>query len=212
LLIVPTVASTNASTASAAENHPHTVTQAGSQDNHAVAAAKEIATLYPVLTPADLDQLERGGLESDCAICIDPLRNSKALKTPCDHRFHHSCLFQYLAHKLRDKVRHIVCPTCRAILVDASVNEDDQHQQSPSSSSPARRNSPSSSPNDNNNNSRSNRSSNPLHAALLSDNNNNNNNGGTEMLQVPSIVQGGRGGGGNNNNSQLTPRGAAALL
>lgn len=223
LLIVPTVASTNASTASAAENHPRTVTQAGTQDNHAVAAAKEIAALYPALTTADLEQLERGGLEVDCAICIDPLRNSKALKTPCDHRFHHSCLFQYLAHKLRDKVHHIVCPTCRAILVDASVNEEEQQQspqqqqQSPSSTSasPPRRISPSSSPNEN---SRSSRSSNPLHAALLSDNNDNNFNGGTEMLQVSSVqaVQGvGRGSGTTNNtyiNSQLTPRGAAALL
>lgn len=235
LLIVPTVM-TNASAGDSSPASPtetQTITQIGTDDTHAIQAAKEIVALYKMMDAVEVAELEGTGQE-DCSVCIDPLKNSQSVKTPCHHMFHKNCLFQYIAHKLRDKVRHVTCPVCRAVLVDASINEDapagangttstqrQQEQQplegfaSSSSSLTSRRRQQTQRD-----------QSNPLQRSLLSGDTNDNvemtspRPGVAHRGSSRRVVSGSNNSnlwtseslGGNNQQQQLTPRGAHSLL
>lgn len=126
LLVVPMVDSSSSSSSSlsgAAGRGPVTVTQAGRTNQQAIAAAKEIMALFPVISAEQLSGLSDD--EDSCSVCLDPLASTKAVKLAvCGHMFHYNCLLTYMAHKLGDRVRQVTCPMCRSVVVDASVNDD----------------------------------------------------------------------------------------
>lgn len=143
LLIVPMAeggaTSPSSSSSAAAAAASVTVTQAGRTHQQAIAAAKEIMGLFPVLTPEQIGEMGDPHDEdgSSCSICIDPLINAKAIRmNVCGHCFHYNCALTYMAHKLSDRVRQVTCPMCRVVIVDASVN-DEANNNNGGSSSPA---------------------------------------------------------------------------
>ena len=67
-----------------------------------------------VYVPFLLNKKQDVGLDSDCAICMNPIdynNNESFMITPCNHAFHTDCLNKWMDVKLE-------CPTCRTAIPD----------------------------------------------------------------------------------------------
>ena len=57
---------------------------------------------FDPLGPVVIDESELNDVaktcevESDCAICLEEILNTRVLETPCRHLFHAECIEQYL--------------------------------------------------------------------------------------------------------------------
>lgn len=68
--------------------------------------SNHIANLYKPLGPEEIEEYD-----DNCAICRDPM--TSALRLPCGHIFHTTCLRSWLEHSQN-------CPTCRYSLLEQS--------------------------------------------------------------------------------------------
>lgn len=69
------------------------------------------------LIPVAPEDLSDNG-ENLCSVCLEPLNEGSVVQTPCEHRFHDSCVRDWLVRS-----RENPCPLCRVAVVSLDPEE-----------------------------------------------------------------------------------------
>lgn len=118
-----------ANTRGSSDGNPGRITFAHPRGNVAVlAVAVPPNTRRPnsnfkvtLVQPNDDVEQGQGDIEHDtsCAICLGEMESKNIGEIRCGHRFHHSCISDWLRKALRP-----TCPLCKAIVGDEDPDED----------------------------------------------------------------------------------------